>query len=54
MGVVLTAVIKILWKFAVNAVALWLIGWVLAPSLPRDYLTLAEIAAALAIVNYFF
>ncbi|MEK7541313.1 MAG: hypothetical protein AAB533_00490 [Patescibacteria group bacterium] len=46
--------IKILWKFAVNALALWIIAWVLAPSLPHDYLTLAEIAAVLAIVNYFF
>lgn len=47
-------VIKILWKFVVNAVALWFIGWVLIPSLPHDYLTIAKIAAVLALVHYFF
>lgn len=45
--------IKILWKFAVNAAALYLLGWVLGLSLPRDYVSLAEIAAVLAVVNYF-
>lgn len=46
--------IRLLWKFAVNAAALYVIGWVLVPSLPHDYLTIAEIAALLAIVNFFF
>lgn len=54
MGVILIAVVKILWKFAINAAALLVIGWVLVPSLPHDYLTLAKIAAFLALVNYFF
>lgn len=53
-GVILAGMIKILWKFAINAAALWLIGWVLAPALPLDYLTIAKIAAFLALVNYFF
>lgn len=53
MGVIRTIMVKILWKFALNAVVLWLIGWVLAPSLPLDYLTIAKIAAVLAIVNFF-
>lgn len=47
------SVIKILWKFVVNAVALYLLGWVLGISLPHDYVSLAEIAAVLAVVNYF-
>ena len=54
MGVIFTAVIKILWKFAINAVVLWVIGQFLIPSLPHDYVTLAKIAGILAVVNYFF
>ncbi|MEK7099336.1 MAG: hypothetical protein AAB916_02370 [Patescibacteria group bacterium] len=53
-GVIFTAVIKILWKFAINAVVLWVIGQFLIPSLPHDYVTLAKIAGILAVVNYFF
>lgn len=53
-GVGFCAMIKLLWKFGINAAALYVIGWVLVPSLPHDYLTIAEIAAILAVVNFFF
>jgi len=52
--VILIAVIKILWKFGINLAALFLIGWVLAPAFPHDYLTLIKAAGVLAVVNYFF
>ena len=46
--------IKILWKFGVNAAALLIIGWVLVPTMPTDVLTLVKVAGVLALVNYFF
>lgn len=44
--------IKLLWKFGINAAVLYVIGWILIPSLPHDYFTIAKIAAILAVVNF--
>ncbi|TSD04675.1 MAG: hypothetical protein Greene071436_85 [Parcubacteria group bacterium Greene0714_36] len=52
--VIFTAVIKVLWKFGINLAALILIGWILVPAIPHDYLTLIKVAGVLALVNYFF